>query len=82
MRLVPFREYGMATLTLLERSKPPNRLMFLGTEDHEVLNVARNWGNKNNVIIKMSNLSVNILSDKRQSVKPHALGFRSSNIHE
>ena len=75
MRLVPFRDYGMATLTLLERSKPSSRLMFLGTEDYEVLNDARTWGMQNSVTIKMSNLSINILSDKRQSVKPHALGI-------
>ena len=75
MRLVPFRDYGMATLTLLKRSESPSRLMFLGTEDYEVLNDARNWGTRNSVTIKMSNLSINILSDKRQSVKPHALGL-------
>mmetsp|Transcript_1078 Transcript_1078/g.1796 ORF Transcript_1078/g.1796 Transcript_1078/m.1796 type:complete len:435 (+) Transcript_1078:549-1853(+) len=74
MRLVPFSVYGSAALALLPGGGP--RLLFLGTEDHRVLQEAALWGRREAVQVRVSNLSVSLLADKLTAINPHTLESR------
>lgn len=74
MKLVPFTEYGKVALTLFEKGGTIDRRLFLGTEDYRVLKEAQQWGKERDVLVRISNMSKNILADKLQAVKPHSLG--------
>ena len=85
MKFVPFETYASTAKKIWnsanDKSSSPH-LLYIGTEDPQVHIDAKNWGEKNNVIIRYSNISRLILSDKRSSIKQHDLEASLPKNHE
>lgn len=77
MELVPTQKYLSTAITVWDQKNVPGmnlslpKVFYVSSEDYEVFGAARAWGASNNVIIRYSNMSQEILSDHRKSVKQH-----------
>lgn len=80
MKLVPFGQYAKQAKGLWESKDIPGfrnytqpKVFYVASEDFEVYKEANTWGAKENVIVRRSNLSALVLSDRMRKVKQHDL---------
>lgn len=77
MQLVPFQNYASMAMKLwkktdvpgLDTSKP--KVFYIASDDYQAINQAHQWGKKHNIMVRQSNMSRTILSDRRQIIKQH-----------
>jgi len=93
MKLVPFATYAKAALKLFDimdnshkgnetNSNINKRIFYVSSEDFRVFQEAKDWGAKNDIIIRYSNISQVILSDRKQFYRQYELEEKTPQNHE
>lgn len=77
MQLVPTKKYLDGALKIWNEGhsavlkSTKQRVFYISSDDYLAINTANQWGAKNNIMIRQSNMSRTILSDRRQVIKQH-----------
>ena len=87
MKYVPFSTYAKAALELFStmnttKSDVNRKIFYISSEDFKIFKEAKDWGAKNNVMIRYSNISQVILSDKKQFFRQYELEERTPQNHD